>query len=113
MNDPFSVRNSLQVLRVTQRAIMYSSDIHRSDSSSANADELKRIKSLVNDLQDELEESFAEHTEKFESIESMITDLQSRFSQMETHVGRYLKEMDYVSLKCFTSVTLLSKSNVR
>jgi hypothetical protein len=80
---------------------MYSSDIHRSDSSSANADELKRIKSLMTDLQDELEESFAGHTEKFESIESMITDLQSRFSQMENHVGRCVEEMDSVSLKCF------------
>lgn len=84
---------------------MYFSGIHRSDSSSTNADELKRIKSLMSDLQDELEESSAEHTEKFESIESMITDLQSRFSQMETHVDRYLKEMDYVSLTFFSSVT--------
>jgi hypothetical protein len=71
--------------------------MYRPDSSSTNADELKRIKSLMSDLQDKLGDSSADHMQKLESAESMITDLQSRFTQMETQVDRWLKEMKDVS----------------
>ena len=65
------------------------------------------------DLQVELGNAIVEHMEKFDSIEPKITNLQSQFSQMETHVDRCFKEMDYVSLKCFSSVTLLFECGCR
>ena len=67
-----------------QAVIIYFSDVHRFDSSSVNADEFRRIKSLMIDLQEELGNAIVEHMGKFDSIEPMVTDLQSQLSQMET-----------------------------
>ena len=91
--------------RVYLGGVILFSDVHRSDSSSANTDELKRMKSLMSDLQ-ELAWSFVEHMEKFESMESTISDLQSQFSQIESRIDRCSKEIDYVSLKSFSYKTL-------
>ncbi len=71
------------------------SDIHRSESSPTNADESKQIKSLISDLQDDLKDS---QTQIDDKLESNITDLQSRFNQMENRFDRWLKEMKEVGV---------------
>ncbi len=71
-------------------------DIHRSESSPTNADESKRIKSLIIDLQSDLKDSQAQIDNKLESMESNITDLQLQFTQMENRLDRWQKEMKEV-----------------
>ena len=88
----------------TETLMTYLSDIRRSESSPTNVDELKRIKFLISNLQDDLERSRVKDSAKWEST---ITDLQSRFGQMETRFDRWLKEMKEVSSICFTPAPLL------
>ncbi len=73
-------------------------DIHRSESSPTNADESKRIKSLISDLKNDLENSQAQIDNKLESMESNITDVQLRFTQMENRLDRWQKEMKEVGV---------------
>ena len=87
--------------------MIYLFDMHRSESSLSNSDDLKRIKSLMNDLQENLEESRFEDTEKFQSMESAIKALQSRFDQMESRFDRRFDDMKEVSSVYFSPVTLL------
>ncbi len=74
---------------------------HRSESSPTNADELKQIKSLISDLQDDLKDS---QTQIDDKLESNITDLHSRFNQMENRFDRWLKEMKEVGVHHETSL---------
>jgi gas vesicle protein len=83
------------------------SGIYRSESSPTNADESKRIKSLISDLQEDLVESQIKTDNKLESMESTITDLQSRFTQMESRFDRWLKESKQVSVIGFHYATSL------
>ncbi|CAF1203398.1 unnamed protein product [Adineta steineri] len=68
-----------------------------SESSSNNADELKRIKILVLDIQKDLEDSKIENNDKLESMKSTITDLQTRFVQMETRCDRWIMDMKEIT----------------
>ena len=81
--------------------------ILRSESATTNADESKRIKSLINDLQEGLEDTLTQTDDKLESMESSITDLQSRFTEIENSFDRYSKEMKEVSWIYFTRPTSL------
>ncbi|CAF4430543.1 unnamed protein product, partial [Adineta steineri] len=68
-----------------------------SESSSNNADELKRIKTLVIDIQKDLEDSQTENNDKLESMKSTITDLQTRFVQMESRCDRWITDMKEIT----------------
>ncbi|CAF3741642.1 unnamed protein product [Adineta steineri] len=68
-----------------------------SDSTSNNADELKRIKTLVIDIQKDLEDSQTENNDKLESMKSTITDLQTRFVQMESRCDRWITDMKEIT----------------
>ena len=70
---------------------------HRAESTSTNVDELKRIKSLISNFQDDLQDSRFADSEKLETMKYTITDLQTRFSEMETSCDRWIKEMQGVS----------------
>ncbi len=86
---------------------MFLYDMNRSESSTTNADELKRIKSILSDLQSDLEDSQSEIDKKLESMESNITDLQSRYTQMETRFERWGNDMKDVSVIHFSHLTSL------
>jgi uncharacterized protein YhaN len=77
--------------------------IYRSESSTNDTNELKRIKTLISDLQRNSEESHGKNRETLDSMTSTITDLQSRFEQMETRFDRWHKEMKEVTEICFSS----------
>jgi uncharacterized coiled-coil DUF342 family protein len=71
---------------------------YRSESSSTNFDESKRIKSLINDLQNNLKDSQNEVDNKLESMKASITVLQTRFTQIENRFDRWVSDMKDVSV---------------
>ena len=71
--------------------------IYRSESSTANSDELKRIKSLITDLQMNLEESYNGEKSRLVSMESAIREVQKRLDTMETRSNQSLKNTERVS----------------
>lgn len=91
---------------------MFWSRIFRSEPSTTNADESKRIRSLLNDLQDELGDARITTDNKLESMGSTITDLQLRFTEIENRFDRYFKEMKEVSSIDFVFVQHRSFLNV-
>ncbi|UJR20243.1 hypothetical protein I4U23_023374 [Adineta vaga] len=68
-------------------------DITSESASSINADELKRMKTFINNVKYDLEDSRNANNTKLESMKTTITDLQSRFGQMESRCDRWIKEM--------------------
>jgi septation ring formation regulator EzrA len=69
----------------------------RSESSTTSSDEFKHVKALINELQNELEDSHEKNDTNFDSITSTLNTLQTRFEQMETRSERSRKDMIEVS----------------
>ncbi len=68
----------------------------RSESSSTNLDESRRIKSLITDLKDELDDSQSGIDNRLESMESNMTNLQTRLTQIETRFDRWTTDVKQV-----------------
>ena len=71
--------------------------ICRSASSTTDSDELKRIKYLINDVQENVDDLREKNCDNLESMRTALTELQSKFDQMETRYNQSLKNMDGVS----------------
>ncbi|CAF3856500.1 unnamed protein product [Rotaria magnacalcarata] len=67
------------------------------ESSSSSAADSNYAKSDLNDLQDNVERSHNETTERLESMENAITELQSKIVQMEERTNSQLKNRKYVN----------------
>ncbi|CAF4023719.1 unnamed protein product [Rotaria sp. Silwood2] len=78
--------------QVTGLACAMTTDI-TSESSSRDVDELKRIKSHINDLQDNMEHSHGESGERLQSIENTITELQLKIAHMDERSNKWQKNM--------------------
>jgi len=66
-----------------QDTLIILSYIPRSESSPNNANELRRIKSFISDLQNNLEELRTQTDDKLNSMTSSITALQSQIAQLK------------------------------
>ncbi|CAF1315564.1 unnamed protein product [Rotaria sordida] len=67
------------------------------ESSSTNADESKRIQLHINDLQDDIKRSYNETGERLQSMENTITEVQSKFAQMDERSHKWLRNMKDVN----------------
>ena len=86
-------------IKISQRL-----DTYRSDSSTTDSEELKRIKSLICDLQTNVEESLDADREELHSMGGVIYELRSRFDEMENSFNRCFKNIEEVSSIIYPSL---------